>query len=172
MKPLFFVVSLAIVLLSNAVVVRASDAVADTYQCLLEGQQVVPPTPQYAVGWVDFQLSATHELSFQVSQCYYSTDVVAHIHGPAAPGAIGPVIFTLQNNLGLFNWKAVLGTLDDQQLRDLNCGLWYVDIHTLQYPQGEVRGWIRGNWGWSILHYPCVLATEESTWGAVKARYR
>jgi hypothetical protein len=94
------------------------------------------------------------------------------IHGPATYGQIGPVIFTLPYSTtnGFFH-SGVIGVLDSQQIRDLNCGLWYIDISTLAYPYGVVRGQIRGLWGWQPGS-PCFLATQESTWGAVKARYR
>jgi hypothetical protein len=154
---------------------RASEQTSDSYAGVLDGASVVPPVPfppQAASGRADFFLSASNELSYQMYDCTGLSNVEAHIHGPAPAGAIGPVIFTIPAGSSQSWYRTgVIGVLNDQQLRDLNCGLWYIDIHTAEYPFGQVRGQIRGLWGWQPAS-PCFLAASESTWGAVKTLYR
>ena len=165
-----------VVLATCVLTANASDQTADHYVCITE-RVAIPPYPYTAViGRGDFALSPTNELSFRLYDCYfYGQQVVAHIHGPAVGGATGPIIFTLPpgpTGPGYF-WTGVLGTLNNDQLHDLNCALWYLDYHTPEYPDGIARGQVRGLWGdgWHPPD-PCFLPTEPSTWGSVKSLYR
>jgi hypothetical protein len=151
----------------------ASELTSEHYICVLGGNQVVPPLSQQVdVGNGFFTLSDTNELSYNVYECHgvLANATSVHIHGPGSPTETGPILFTLTpDQFG--SYHGVLGPLDPQQLRDLNCGLWYIDVHTAQNPWGEVRGRIRGDWGWPWAA-PCNLPVEPSTWGAVKSLYR
>jgi len=75
-----------------------------------------------------------------------SRPTAVHLHGPASPGANGPVLFTLKiisakrknqkwsgEAVGLFN-------ITTQQLADLRAGRWYLDVHTEGRTHGEIRG--------------------------------
>jgi hypothetical protein len=75
-----------------------------------------------------------------------SRPTAVHIHGPANPGANAPVLFTLRiisadhrnqkwsgEAIGYFN-------VTPQQLADLRAGRWYMDVHTQDRPDGEIRG--------------------------------
>ena len=153
----------------------ASEQTTDRFLCILGGNQVVPPlSQQYDIGLGSFNTNAANQLIFTLLDTCGSGVLArayeVHIHGPAMPNEIGPVLVTLiPDQYG--NYGGTLGPLDAQQIRDLNCGLWYVDAHTPQNPWGEVRGRIRGLWGWSPS-YPCSLPVEASTWGMVKSLYR
>jgi len=154
----------------------ASDMTGQRYVCVLEGSQAVPIPSQYpAIGNGFFDLdAATNTLSFAVYECHgvLNGATAVHIHGPASTTELGPIIATLTPT-GNGDFVGSVGTLDAQQLRDLNCGLWYVDIHTATdpFPWGDIRGWIRGNWGWDWAA-PCNVAIEPTTWGRVKSLYR
>jgi hypothetical protein len=71
-----------------------------------------------------------------------STGTAAHLHGPAAPGANAGVVVTLTPR----NMYPVVGplegsaTLTDQQAAELMAGKWYADVHTVNNPDGEIRG--------------------------------
>jgi hypothetical protein len=166
---------LAVAAILTFTTANASQQIADTYACLLDGASVfppVPPSPYPAVGRIDLSLNASFELSYQMYDCFGLSGFEAHIHGPAGLLQLGPVIFTIPPippNVGYRT--GVLGVLNQQQIRDLNCGLWYIDIVTAQYPYGVVRGQLRGIWNWQP-GWPCFLATQPSTWGAVKSLYR
>ncbi|HKW15467.1 MAG TPA: CHRD domain-containing protein [Candidatus Krumholzibacteria bacterium] len=171
------VVLLAVVTFLPFAIAHASDEIAPNgYACVLDGSLVVPHINPYYPGWVgriDLKLSATNELSYDMYECAELQNYEVHIHGPALNGAIGPVIFTIPPLPPdqRFRRTGVLGTLNSQQIHDLNCMLWYVDIHTAEYQYGIVRGQLRGMWTWGP-GWPCYLSTQESTWGAVKAMYR
>ena len=64
---------------------------------------------------------------------------MAHIHGPAAKGANAGVVVPFPGAPGQ---AAVEGKakLTPTQYGDLAAGLYYVNVHTAQYPGGEVRG--------------------------------
>ena len=64
----------------------------------------------------------------------------AHVHGPAteeeAAGVLCPLVATAAAS------GTVIGTctLTEEQVGQLRDGLMYVNVHTGQYPQGEIRG--------------------------------
>jgi len=176
MNRVITVVLLAVVTILPFATASASDQTGTNYACVLDESLVVPllnPYPYGFVGRIDLTLNESNELSYEIYDCYGLSQYDAHIHGPALPGAIGPVIFTIPAaSSGVTSYRTgVLGVLDNQQIRDLNCALWYVDVHTAEYPLGFVRGQLRGLWGWQP-GWPCFLPAEASTWGAVKALYK
>ena len=62
----------------------------------------------------------------------------AHFHGPAeADATAGPVI-PIEGDLA----SPIEGsaTLTEEQATQLQDGLWYFNLHTAQYPDGEIRG--------------------------------
>ena len=62
----------------------------------------------------------------------------AHFHGPAAEGEdAGPVV-PIDGDLA--NPIEGSATLTEEQVTQLMDGLWYLNIHTEQYPGGEIRG--------------------------------
>jgi len=80
----------------------------------------------------------------------------AHIHGPAAPGINGGILYslggsvitlgstagTISGNVSLIaNPNGTTFSVADQ-LNQLNSGLWYVNIHDMTFPGGEIRGQI------------------------------
>ncbi len=66
--------------------------------------------------------------------------VAAHIHGPADEESVAGILCPLSTMGGASG--AVVGTctLTGEQVQQLRDGLMYVNIHTQQYPQGEIRG--------------------------------
>jgi Ca2+-binding RTX toxin-like protein len=72
-----------------------------------------------------------------------SANTLSHIHGPAAVGSNGPVIFDLGSSGGT---AGVLGPLEfainAEQRAQLLDGLWYFNVHSSNHPTGEIRGQI------------------------------
>ena len=60
-----------------------------------------------------------------------------HFHGPAAPGAEAGI----QVGIGTAsNPVSGSATITPAQAADLRAGLWYVNLHTSDFPSGEIRG--------------------------------
>ena len=67
---------------------------------------------------------------------------MAHFHGPAMPGANAGVVVPFPSAASPAEGSA---TLTPAQLTDLMAGKWYVNIHTAQFPGGEIRGQVLVN---------------------------
>lgn len=65
----------------------------------------------------------------------------AHIHN-GAPGTSGPIVFPLaETSVGSGRWTATV-TLTVEQLNLLLSGNYYFNVHSLAFPDGEIRGQI------------------------------
>ncbi len=103
----------------------------------LTGAQETPAVVTNATGTVtvslsDDQKTATLNLSFQGLS---SDQTGAHIHGPAAVGASAPVLISLANGQ-ITNFVV---SLTPEQLGFLKAGQLYVNVHTANNPNGEIR---------------------------------
>jgi Ca2+-binding RTX toxin-like protein len=111
----------------------------------LSGSQEVPPVSSSAEARGSVVLSADGSsivvrLSFSGLS---SANTMSHIHGPAAPGVNGPVIFDLGSSGGTAGELGPLQfAITPQQRADLQNGLWYFNVHSSNNPSGEVRGQI------------------------------
>lgn len=111
-----------------------------TYSVTLEGCQRSPVVSTAARGSALVRMSLFSDvMTYSVAFADLgSAEVSAHIHGPAARGADGPIVFTLPlgtSKDGTFN-------LTPQQQGELQSGRWYIDIHSVDWPDGELRGQI------------------------------
>jgi Ca2+-binding RTX toxin-like protein len=114
----------------------------------LTGSQEVPPVASLATARGSVVLSAdeshiTVRLSFSGLS---SANTMSHIHGPAAVGVNGPVLFDLGGSnatSGQLGPQQFLVT--PQQVADLKQGLWYFNVHSANHPAGEVRGQIQAD---------------------------
>ncbi|HHY49069.1 MAG TPA: CHRD domain-containing protein [Alphaproteobacteria bacterium] len=111
------------------------------FTATLDGQQEVPPNDSAGTG----KLEATYDtdsrlFKWTITYAGLTGDAVAaHFHGPADPGAnAAPVVPIPDDRLA----SPIEGeaTLDDAQAADLQAGKWYFNVHTAQYPDGEIRG--------------------------------
>ena len=68
----------------------------------------------------------------------------AHIHGLAAAGINAGVILALTPDLATSGNITGNGSLDAAQITGMLDGLTYVNLHSGQFPGGEVRGQVRG----------------------------
>jgi hypothetical protein len=106
--------------------------------------QGVPPD-RSGSGIANFTLTDTGNFSYTISYSGLSgNSTAAHIHGPGAVGADAGVLFPLQGGTfgapqGSFNGSV---NLTQPQIDQLNAGLWYVNIHSSTFGNGEIRGQI------------------------------
>jgi uncharacterized protein (TIGR03118 family) len=106
----------------------------------LDWSQVVPPTSPTSFGTAIARLThaSNDTMDFSLSFRLSSPETSAHIHGPALAGSNGPVVVTLPNG----EFRDFRITLTAQQGRDMRTGRLYVDVHTQNNPDGEIRGQI------------------------------
>ncbi len=107
----------------------------------LDGSQVVPPVNTPATGVAIGRLSqqSLDTVTFRLSlKNLSSSQTSAHLHGPALAGANAPAIATLPT--GEFQDFTV--SLTAPQGVDMRNGRLYIDVHTQNNPDGEIRGQI------------------------------
>jgi hypothetical protein len=107
---------------------------------MLTGTEEVPPNDSAGTG----SLQATYDsesnvLNYTVTYSGLTGDpTAAHFHGPADPGENAPPTVPVEGSLA----SPISGTatLTDAQEAELLAGQWYFNLHTAQYPDGELRG--------------------------------
>ena len=130
--------NLFVVSLSNGAVYEIKSKPSLLFMAMLTGAQETPPNNSTATGRATLLLSPD-EKTARVSLTFAglsSGQTDAHIHGPAAPGVSAPPIFPLP--LGQLSDLVI--TLTAAQVQDLKNGLFYVNVHSSNFPTGEIRG--------------------------------
>jgi len=130
--------NLFVVSLSNGAVYEIKSKPSLLFTAMLTGAQETPPNNSTATGRATLLLSPD-EKTARVSLTFESLSTAqtdAHIHGPAAPGVSAAPIFPLP--LGQISDFAI--TLTPAQVQDLKNGLFYVNVHSTNFPAGEIRG--------------------------------
>ncbi len=112
------------------------------FAATLNGMQEVPPNTSLAIGSGTILLNpATGAVTANLcSSGITPTVLFAHIHQGAA-GTAGPVIFPL-NAVSGTNAFTGTGTMTPTQIAALQTGGLYFNIHSSNYPGGEIRGQI------------------------------
>jgi hypothetical protein len=119
-----------------------SAALIETYTATLSpGDEVPPAANSKGSGTAEVRLDIkTNEFTYKVSwNGLTGPATMAHIHGPAAKGANAGVVVPFPDAAGKMATEGK-GKLTQAQYGDLAAGLYYVNVHTAQYPGGEVRG--------------------------------
>jgi hypothetical protein len=109
----------------------------------LDGAQESPAVNTNAAGQGTVALNAA-ENQITVNMSFTnlgSAQTAAHVHGPAPVGQNAPVLFTLNNGLVVNQTFAVTPA----QVAQLKAGLFYFNVHTQNFPNGEIRGQILPN---------------------------
>ena len=131
-------------------VVRIPTALSEATQfsAWLSGDEETPPVETPASGVARFTLAEGGLLSYEIAvRAIGEAEPItaAHIH-EGAPGESGPPIFTLFPNgdADFDPENPLMGTVDltDEQVATLLAGNYYVNVHTGDFPAGEIRGQI------------------------------
>ncbi len=125
----------------------------------LSGQDEVPPTNSQATGNAEFTPMGTDSVMYSVNATNLQDATAGHIH-IGRPGENGPVVVTLfkydssmnqVSESGSITADKLEGPMAGKQLSDLTTAMSnggaYVNIHTEQNPNGEIRGQISGSGG-------------------------
>lgn len=108
-----------------------------TFTANLNGASEVPPTGSSATGTATLVFNEdTNKFTITVPYSgVVATD--AHIH-KGAVGESGPAVFPFDDLTSPLTLTDV--PLTAQQEADLKAGLYYVNIHSADFPAGEIRG--------------------------------
>lgn len=107
------------------------------FSTAMTGTAEVPPTDSAATGTAEVTLDTEAKtVTWIYSHDGLSGDMTAaHIHGPAtATEAAGPVVDTMTESM------KGSAPITDAQAAELMAGMYYFNIHTAKFPDGEIRG--------------------------------
>jgi hypothetical protein len=137
-----------------------SNAQVTTFKANLIGKAEVPPVDSSASGQATFQLSTDGEsLTYTLSVSNIEDVTMAHIHigiSGEAGKPVAPLKMSGQQNMretngviakGTIRASDLTGPLKGKTIADLvaqiQAGKTYVNVHTKEHPDGEIRGTIR-----------------------------
>lgn len=141
----------ALLLVSLFLAAQPAQALVIDLTADIEGGQEVPPTDSLAFGTGVFEYDdETNELTWTVlftAALFETNEISAHIHGPAGPGENADILVDLgtgQLKQGMTDLDSVGACSGDPEAceSDLLAGLWYVNIHSTEHENGEIRGQI------------------------------
>lgn len=121
-----------------------SRAVIKNFMTVINGAQETPANTSGALG----NGILTYDTKTD-TLCYYlsyigtlagGAEILAHIHGPAAPGVPAGIILALP--LGTTKQACVVNPPPPFNKKELYKNLYYVNIHSVAFPAGEIRGQI------------------------------
>jgi CHRD domain len=146
-----FAVALASIGITTNDLTRSAFAQDQKFTATLSGQDEVPPTNSQATGMAEFIVMGD-SVGYTVNASNMQGVTAGHIHS-GKQGENGPVVVTLFKNdsptnevseNGSITPDKLEGPMAGKQLTDLastmSNGDTYVNIHTEQNPNGEIRG--------------------------------
>jgi hypothetical protein len=144
MKKIYF----AFLTLAGIVAAQAQGTFQFTVN--LSGANEVPPNSSTGSGSGSLSLTG-QSLSYNFGGLWTFNVTTGSINGPALPGANAPLIFDLgvpsfavpnPPDPGGYTFVGTINNLNSGQIDDLLAGLWYVNVYSSDYPNGELRGQI------------------------------
>ena len=130
--------NLFIVSNTNSAVYEVSGKQPLLFTASLNGAQETPANSSTATGTATVLLSPdeqTARVSLDFSGLS-SAETAAHIHGPAAPGVTGQILFPLPNS----SFTDFLITPTATDVQNLKNGQLYINVHSSIFLNGEIRG--------------------------------
>lgn len=116
----------------------------EVFTANLDGGQEVPPSGSSGYGTANVRMQSNGSGVLSMTFAGLSaTQTAAHIHGPAGRGANAGVSVTLPNGqVSNFSFS-----LNSTQMQSLRSGQLYVNVHTVNFPGGEIRGQLGASGG-------------------------
>ncbi len=138
-------VSIACVFMAGSM--GAASGASLHYDATLSGGSEVPARTGDATGHLLGTLDTVAK-TFSYTVTFHALTgpaTMAHFHGPAAVGANAGVVVPL----GKDPVSPIVGkvVLTDAQIAELKAGKWYVNVHTVANPGGEIRGQMKASDG-------------------------
>ena len=107
------------------------------FTATLNGSSEVPANASSAMGTARLEFDNTTKM-FTLNTTFTGlTPNAAHVH-KGAVGVSGPAVFPLSDLTSPIEYTSV--ALDASQEADLKANLYYINLHTVAYPDGEIRG--------------------------------
>jgi hypothetical protein len=126
-----------------ALVLSVAPAFAEVinFSVELSGAAEVPPNDSSGTGTLEATLDTDSKiLKYTVTYEGLTGPVTgAHFHGPADATANAPPVVPVPEDM-LVSPIEGEATLTDDQIAEIQNHMWYFNIHTAQYPDGELRG--------------------------------
>lgn len=112
---------------------------------LNSGQEIQTPKPaSNAQGTALMTLdNKTKMLCYSISFLdLVGGETAAHFHGPASAGENAPILYFITPDVSPPGSPKTgcVGPLSNQHVRDLKKGLFYINVHSSEFPAGETRG--------------------------------
>ncbi len=130
---------IASLVMLGATVVPANAGATKTFIAVINSGQEVPSNSSSSFGNAHLVFDKTTDmLCFSISyNTLTSTEIAAHFHGPASAGSNAGIQFGLPPGSPK---NSCVGPLSNQQRKDLEKGLFYINVHSSGVPSGEIRG--------------------------------
>ena len=123
-------------------------AATEHFHAVLLGASETPPTGVSGAGTLDATFDpSSRTLTYTLSWSGLTGPAtMAHFHGPAAPGVAAGVQVAIRAkadpgiNAPLTSPVNAQAILTPDQVPQLEGGQWYANVHSAQFPKGELRG--------------------------------
>jgi|TARA_B110000483_G_C18100584_1_gene505656 hypothetical protein len=120
-----------------------ASAQTETFRARLSPMPTTPQTVNEITGGGEVILTLigntlTVEGSFEGMS---STAMAAHVHN-SPPARLGPVVHTLKFTDAAAGEITAQLQLSDDQVADLKANNFYIQVHSMNNPSGELRGWV------------------------------
>jgi len=137
-------VVLALLLVSSCSYYLGEPRVVKTdFRASLNGSNEVPPTQSRGSGYFEaVYRPSTKVLEYRLNLKGLSGPITTgYLHGPAGPDGTADKVSPI--NIPIYDYMIRDGvTLTEEQAAEVLAGLWYVNVMTIDYPDGEIRGQI------------------------------
>jgi len=115
------------------------------FRATLNGASEVPPTDTKGSGYFTaVYRPSTKVLEYRLNLVGLSGPVtIAYLHGPAGPGENAEKVVPI--DVPFYRDRSHISngvTLTEGQVAQVMAGLWYVNVTTEKFPDGEIRGQI------------------------------
>lgn len=161
-------------IIAITIILASATARAETFYAYLSSAQEVPTNASTATGYARIVVNeSTGSLTFTVFfNGLSSAQTAAHIHAPAAIGANVGVAINFGAVGGTSGTVSGTTTITSTQLTQLRAHLGYVNVHSTNFPGGEIRGQLGikrpvdfdgdGRNDYSVLRFPNIPAPAVS----------
>ena len=107
------------------------------FKATLMGASATPPNPSTATGTSTLTYNSSTKTFTDITSYSGLTPIAGHIH-KGAIGEAGPIIFPFTDLTSPITLNSPV--LTDEQITALFKDSMYVNLHTKEYPAGEIRG--------------------------------